>query len=289
MATIISQLADIQTNPTSPAAARLQQLLDEFPSPQSNTTELKTNTSVNPTTNTTKQFCTKVRQAIDVTSRSLLLYPSRDTTTAAKRQRIALSFNGGKDCTVVLHLLLAALADCSSSTTTTSTQLIDSILPFYFSTDDVFEEELKFVHSTAAQYFGGEKNLLTMKDVSNTNGVTTLVEQYGIKAFLMGTRSTDPDGKWLNGVFWPSSKGWAPFMRINPCLDWTYRDIWIFLRFFNIDYCSLYDKGYTSIGTKSTSNPNPLLKKEDGQQQHHPAYMLVQSSQERAGRVKKKK
>ena len=185
-----------------------------------------------------------------------------------------------------------------------SKHLIDFVLPFYFATEDVFTEEIDFVRRTSEKYFQGNENLLTLRNVTNQEGVSALVEQYGVKAFLMGTRSTDPDGRWLNGVFWPSSKGWTPFMRINPCLDWSYQDVWIFLRFFDVDYCELYNQGYTSIGTKSTSNPNPLLRKgstadvaslteieeeEEEEMMYHPAYMLADGSQERAGRVAKQK
>jgi FAD synthetase len=281
----------------------------------------------------------------------MLLYPPRESPTTPKptekkRQRVALSFNGGKDCTVVLHLLLAALAESSASeepgqdqgncasaasppasppasplasspasspaSPPASNRLIDFVLPFYFATEDVFNEELDFVRRTSVQYFDGESNLLTLHDVTNQEGVSALVEQCGIKAFLMGTRSTDPDGRWLNGVFWPSSKGWTPFMRVNPCLDWSYQDVWIFLRFFDVDYCDLYNHGYTSIGSKSTTNRNPLLRKapathggngvaveleeveeveevEEEKVAYNPAYMLTDGSQERAGRVAKQK
>ena len=304
---ILQKLKEVKEDSTSTASVRLQNLLNEAerlslpPAPPTMTTS---------TTTTALQFCTKVSQAIDVIGRSMLLYPPRHpatttsttaTTTEKKRQRIGLSFNGGKDCTVVLHLLLAALEDAKSSTTTTppkKTTLLDCILPFYFSTQDVFAEELDFVQRTAETFFNGKANLLTMADVRNEDGVTTLVENYGIKAFLMGTRSTDPDGRWLNGVFWPSSKGWCPFMRINPCLDWSYHEVWVFLRFFNIEYCTLYDVGFTSIGSKSTSFPNPMLKqakaKGKGEEtaandEYHPAYLLPDGAQERAGRIKSTK
>ena len=113
------------------------------------------------------------------------------------------------------------------------------------------------------------------------------------EAILMGTRSTDPDGRWLNGIFWPSSNGWPPFMRVNPCLDWSYHDVWVFLRFFGIPYCALYDAGYTSIGSRSTSQPNPHLRvaagsgdegTEDEEAKYLPAYKLSDGSLERAGR-----
>ena len=57
-------------------------------------------------------------------------------------------------------------------------------------------------------------------------------------------------------VFCPSSADWPPFMRVNPILDWSYSDVWTFLRATRVPYCSLYDEGYTSIGAINNTVPN---------------------------------
>ena len=99
----------------------------------------------------------------------------------------------------------------------------------------------------------------------------------------MGNRRTDPWSKDLKALD-PSSAGWPKFMRVFPILDWDYCTIWKYLRLFNLPYCSLYDLGYTSLGEKNNSQPNPHLKKEDGGG-FKPAYELTDDSLERKSRI----
>lgn len=71
-------------------------------------------------------------------------------------------------------------------------------------------------------------------------------------------------------------------MRVLPILDFNYQDIWTFLKHLDLSYCSLYDKGYSSVGRVYNTSPNPNLKDEKGQ--YLPAYKLSQSDSERSGR-----
>lgn len=90
-------------------------------------------------------------------------------------------------------------------------------------------------------------------------------------------------------------------MRVSPLLEWDYGQIWRFLREAKLPYCKLYDDGYTSLGSVSTSKPNPSLLVPPGSAPvvlpgeagtvapgaHLPAYMLGDGELERAGRVKR--
>jgi FAD synthetase len=66
----------------------------------------------------------------------------------------------------------------------------------------------------------------------------------------------------------------------------SYVDVWRLIHEKHIAYCWLYEHGYTSVGTKKNTVPNPLLKLEDGTYLH--ADRLRNDADERLGRLKAK-
>ncbi|KAG7670255.1 hypothetical protein KSW81_008388 [Nannochloris sp. 'desiccata'] len=192
----------------------------------------------------------KVEKSIEIIERTLDLYEPGG---------VAFSFNGGKDSTVLLHLIRAALARRQEvELNGIAAGGLPGVCTFFFHNDADFEEITSFTHHTNEQY-----NLdMTVLYGDFKTGLETFLVETSVRAILLGTRRGDPNAPGQE-TFCPSSKGWPAFMRVNPILEWTYHDVWLFLRCASLPYCSLYDRGYTSVGSVSNTNPNSALARED--------------------------
>ena len=97
---------------------------------------------------------------------------------------LALSFNGGKDCTVLLHLLFHYCAVhqhlCPGADR--------AIRVVFFDTDTGFPEVTEFMVAMEARYGFKIESLPGLKP-----GMASLVAD-GVHAVLLGTRRTDPHG-----------------------------------------------------------------------------------------------
>ncbi|XP_011305908.1 probable FAD synthase [Fopius arisanus] len=182
---------------------------------------------------------------------------------------IFLSFNGGKDCTAVLHLLASVFLSRGIQ-----------LLTCLYVTGDPFPEVDAFVEK-ASEYYN-LKVIRMKKPVISALGIY-LNENKNLKAGILGVRRGDPGSENLQ-AFEPTDTDWPELMRIHPILDWSYRDVWEFILEHKVPYCSLYDRGYTSLGERTKTFPNPLLQLPDSPTCYRPAYTLLDDSTERDGR-----
>ncbi|KAI9086287.1 hypothetical protein K1719_031741 [Acacia pycnantha] len=118
------------------------------------------------------------------------------------------------------------------------------IQTIYFECSGAFPDINSFTYETAALYGLQIDNI----HLDFKSGLETLLKNKPIRAIFLGVRVGDPTAIGQE-QFSPSSPGWPAFMRVNPILDWSYRDVWAFLLTCKVQYCCLYDRGYTSIGS----------------------------------------
>lgn len=199
--------------------------------------------------------------------------------TPYRTSGLALSLNGGKDSTALLHLIRAAL--CIRKNEEQQIDGLEGIVTFFFDKADDFPDVVQFTKDTDVQYS------LKMKIYTTDffSGLHDLLGETNVQGIFLGTRSGDPNAG-DQQIFSPSSIGWPTFMRINPIMDWSYHDVWEFLILCKLPYCSLYDQGYTSLGSVDTTFPNMALARPDGN--FSPAHMLQDPKLERSGRIKTK-
>lgn len=207
---------------------------------------------------------------------------------------VAISFNGGKDCTVLIHLLAGCLYARHQANKRTSTDsdlssnpnsqasLYPPIPAIYITAPLPFSKLETFVDSSARLYnlnlvrIGGGMKAALAEFLTSDVGT-------GVKAVLVGTRRGDPHGATLQARQ-STDPSWPQFLRVHPILDWDYSDVWKFLRELHVPYCKLYDEGYTSLGSINNTHPNPYLLNPSSASGYDPAYKLEDGSLERCGR-----
>uniref|UniRef100_A0A1A9WTY7 FAD synthase n=1 Tax=Glossina brevipalpis TaxID=37001 RepID=A0A1A9WTY7_9MUSC len=196
-----------------------------------------------------------------------------------KAEEVVLSFNGGKDSTVVLHMLNRFFQKDHNLNRL-------KILTLFITDPDGFSEIDEFVNDCSKLY---NIEMIKMEGTIKEALERMCIERPLTKAVFMGSRRTDPHCQDLKAMQ-QTDPGWPPLMRINPILDWTCRDVWQYIYVYDVPYCILYQKGFTSIGNKKNTKPNPYLRVIESTTGHvldyRPAHELLDNDNlERAGRI----
>ena len=159
----------------------------------------------------------------------------------------------------------------------------------------------------------------TGQDTQSANQVITFRDAFALylshhhpscRAIFVGTRRTDPHGATLQ-AFQMTDGLWPRFMRVHPVLDFGLAEVWAFLRHPTIrdgvgcdtipkeganrggnggegreviDYCLMYDQGYTSLGGVGDTHRNPKLKDANYDEGYKPAWTMTEDEEERLGR-----
>ncbi|KAI6242105.1 MoCF-biosynth domain-containing protein [Aphelenchoides fujianensis] len=184
---------------------------------------------------------------------------------------IAIAFNGGKDCTALLHLLRSRIDKKYGPQT--------PIQAFHIRSGVEFAEMADFTRDAARVY----RLDIMQVNGSMEEGLRRLRQRRPkIRAVFMGSRQSDPNGRQMKSEGEWTDKNWPQFFLVCPILRWNYADVWRLLRSLCIPYCPLYDRGYTSLGDRTKAVPNEVLKQTDGS--YLPAYRLTEGALERHGR-----
>lgn len=194
----------------------------------------------------------------------------RDGVTTHGVNRIAVSFNGGKDSMVMLQLIIDAIGLDTAR----------KLTYFVFDNPDDFDELRAFRDMQVKTH--GLKLITVARDMKE--GLWQLHRDLGLSAAFLGVREDDPSGKWITAHATPCTEGWPPMTLFCPVLRWKYADVWAYTHERSVPFCTLYADGYTSLGSKQHTVPNPALY-DTTTESHRPAWMLNDGSQERCNRA----
>ncbi|MFH1244023.1 MAG: phosphoadenosine phosphosulfate reductase family protein [bacterium] len=180
-------------------------------------------------------------------------------------KNIAIAWTGGKDSTVVLHLVR---------------ELFEGKVPFRVMFNDStleFPEIYAFVHKYTQEwnldllwvkhlpqdlqaYTRAKSNEEKMEilRLAKINALNYALKEYQLQAFLSGIRWDEHEARSQETYFSPRKT----HVRVHPILNFTLGDIWEYIRTYQVPYVDLYDKGYKSLGeapfTKPVTDPSGL-------------------------------
>ncbi len=170
---------------------------------------------------------------------------------------VALAWTGGKDSTVILHMVRELLnGKVSMPVLFIDTGLdFDEILVFV----DKLEKEWKLnlfriQDRPGLKRYKAEKNKTKKKVLARmmkVHAIKKAVKTQNWNALIVGIRWDEHEAR-SSEVYFSQRKD---HIRVHPILHFTEEDIWDYIKMHNLPYNPLYDQGYRSLGEKDFTKP----------------------------------
>jgi phosphoadenosine phosphosulfate reductase len=175
-------------------------------------------------------------------------------------EEVAIAFTGGKDSTVVLHMVREYFnkkVPC----------------PVLFVEESHFKEVYDFVKKLKESW---ELNLIVSADkkslkeyyqtkdrerkkelarILKINALKKALKEYQWQALMVGIRWDEHPARAKETYF--SLREDPCHTRVHPILHFKEKDIWEYIKIFNVPYNPLYKQGYRSLGEKEFTKPTP--------------------------------
>jgi len=180
-----------------------------------------------------------------------------------KTSEIAVAWTGGKDSTVLLHLVREVFKGKVPFPIffNDSTLEFPEIYDFVKKYTKEWKLDLMWIKHTpedleAYENTKNKEEKMEIMRIAKINAINYALSKYKIKAFMSGIRLDEHEARSNETYF---SKR-ATNTRVHPILDFTINDIWKYTKKYKVPYVDLYDKGYKSLGeapfTKPVKNKN---------------------------------
>lgn len=178
-----------------------------------------------------------------------------------KPNQIAIAWTGGKDSTVLLHLVKETFNGkipfkvFFNDSTIEFPEIYDFVkkLTKKWQLDLIWQkhlvEDLK-AYQQAIKETNKEMAMEIMR-IAKINAINYAISKYKIKAFVSAIRWDEHEARSKETYFSKRST----HTRVHPILHFTIDDIWQYIRLYNVPYVSLYDKGYKSLGEAPFTKP----------------------------------